>query len=113
MTLLARLVLAGFLLSLGVAAASPAVKPQALEMVCSGGSYKLVSPQEGTFSGAASVLDCPLCVLSGLPPVAPAFAARGTWGAESLPQGGDALVATAFQSGPPPARAPPAVLSSL
>lgn len=41
--LLARLVLAWFLLSLGVAVASPIVLPQSMQLVCSAsGSVKLV-----------------------------------------------------------------------
>ena len=40
---LARLVLAWFALAIGVAVASPLVKPQAIELVCSGnGAIKLL-----------------------------------------------------------------------
>jgi hypothetical protein len=106
MTRLARLVLAGFLLSLGVAAAAPALKPHVLEMVCSGGVYKLVS-QEGGAPGAAA-LDCPLCAPAGLPPVACAPATHGSWGAASLPPRLDPPVATVLPPVLPPARAPPA-----
>ena len=51
---LARLVLAWFVLALGVAVASPLVKPQSWQMVCS----------------AAGVvkMECPLCWLVAAPP---------------------------------------------
>lgn len=70
-SLLARLVLAWFVLSLGVAAASPLVKPQALERVCgTGTSAKLVVLNTDDLSIAAShhVLDCPACLAATLPP---------------------------------------------
>ncbi len=67
MNRMARLVLAGFLLSLGVAIVSPAVQPPRLEMICSGGVMKLLAQVEADASGA-SLLDCPLC----LPGMAPA-----------------------------------------
>lgn len=67
MNRLARLVLAGFLLSLGVAIASPAVQPTRLEMICSGGVMKLLAQDDASTTGA-SLLDCPLC----LPGMAPA-----------------------------------------
>ncbi|MDA7417384.1 DUF2946 domain-containing protein [Xenophilus arseniciresistens] len=71
-TLLARLVLAGFVLSLGVAAASPLVKPQALQLVCSTGSsgakLVLLDDEPGKASTAAHhALDCPACVATALP----------------------------------------------
>ena len=69
---LARFVLAWFVLSIGVAVASPLVQPQAITLVCSaGGAMKmLVTLDDGSAQdlGAAS-LDCPLCLSMGaLPP---------------------------------------------
>jgi hypothetical protein len=67
---LARLVLAWFALSLGVAIASPVVKPQAIELICSGaGVVKVVSQGDdnGTPAGLHT-LDCPLCAATGAPP---------------------------------------------
>lgn len=70
--LLTRLVLVGFVLSLGVAAASPLIKPQSLQLVCSTGtsSAKLVVLDDdqgsaGTLSHHA--LDCPACLALTLP----------------------------------------------
>lgn len=71
-TLLARLVLAGFVLSLGVAVASPLVKPQSLQLVCSTGSSsaKLVVLDDAQGGGATvghHALDCPACLAVTLP----------------------------------------------
>jgi hypothetical protein len=67
---LARLVLVWFVLSLGVAVASPIVHPQAMELICSGsGAIKLlVKTDDGVKEAAGHTLDCPLCAVSGTPP---------------------------------------------
>ena len=73
-TLIARLVLAWFVLSLGVAVASPLLKPLETLMVCtgSGAMTMLVSPDDGSPSeGASSAMDCPMCVLLGAAPPPP------------------------------------------
>lgn len=70
-TLLARLVLAWFVLSLGVAVASPLVQPQALELVCgTGAAAKLVMLDSDGQAVAADhhALDCPACLAATLPP---------------------------------------------
>lgn len=67
---LARLILAWFLLALGVAVASPLVQPKTMQVVCSGaGVVKLVAQaadDQGTPSGHS--LDCPLCLVLDAPP---------------------------------------------
>lgn len=74
---LARLVLAWFVLALGVAAASPLVNPKAMELICSAaGTVKLVQLGEGSGGESSSpglaghLLDCPLCLVGshGAPP---------------------------------------------
>ncbi|RYF74781.1 MAG: hypothetical protein EOO29_24760, partial [Comamonadaceae bacterium] len=83
-TLLARLVLAWFVLSLGVAVASPVVSPQSLELVCgTGAGPKLVMLDSESQALAADhhALDCPACLAATLPPPVvtlqlPASAAR-------------------------------------
>ena len=68
---LTRWMLAWFMLSIGVAIASPLVKPQALELICSGsGAMKvLVYTDDGLQEqNQHSSLDCPLCAATGLPP---------------------------------------------
>jgi hypothetical protein len=113
--LLARLVLAWFALSLGVAVAAPLVKPQSIELVCTGaGAIKLLvkSPDGGTTTAGAT-LDCPLCAsldapppLAGRPPAPPERPVRVVHSAVGAP-----LIA-AVGAAPPPARGPPAPLTS-
>ncbi len=64
LTLLPRLALAWFALSLGVAAASPFIHPQMVEMVCSdGATVKLVlTTDEGTQELDATAMHCALCL---------------------------------------------------
>ncbi|RCW63114.1 DUF2946 family protein [Pseudorhodoferax soli] len=70
-TLLARLVLAWFVLAMGVAVASPLVQPQAMELVCTAsGGVKLVALGDGGAKDGAAVhhtLDCPMCLAATLP----------------------------------------------
>ena len=69
---LARLVLAWFVVSMGVAVASPLVNPQAMELICSGsGAIKLlVKTDDGAQEMQSHSLDCPLCAQVGAPPPA-------------------------------------------
>jgi hypothetical protein len=70
-TFISRLVLAWFVLSLGIAVASPIVKPQDILLVCTGsGAMKmLVKAADGSASEVASnSMDCPLCAPMGAPP---------------------------------------------
>jgi hypothetical protein len=67
-----RPVLVWFVLSLGVAVASPLVAPQSTLLVCSGASVKMVvlDADGGGTEVGHSTLDCPLCAtLSAPPPV--------------------------------------------
>ena len=70
--LLARLVLAWFALVVGFATAAPIVQPQSFEVICSGGTMKLVVPGDAGGEPAATVsLDCPMCMgVAPPPPVA-------------------------------------------
>ena len=110
---LARLVLAWFALTLGVAIASPLINPQAMELVCSGaGALKLVVKADGSTDPASGhTLDCPLCVSFSAPPAAaPAVVAM------ALPHGDFvarvAASRTALRSAAPlPARGPPEQLT--
>jgi hypothetical protein len=66
---IARLVLVWFALSLGVAIASPLVKPESTMLVCTGsGIMKLVASGEDTGKPSTPKLDCPLCATIGAPP---------------------------------------------
>jgi hypothetical protein len=104
---LARLVLAWFALAIGVAVASPLVNPQGIELICSGGSMKLLAKSgEDGAPAAGHTLDCPLCASLDAPPLA-------TQGVLQAPS----LVALVLQpvrasrhvitTAPPPARGPP------
>src|SRR6218665_1229029 len=66
---LVRLVLAGFVMSIGVAVASPMLHPQALELICSGaGVIELRSHTDGgAVPQSGHQPDCPLCVQVGAP----------------------------------------------
>ena len=67
---LARLILAWFVLSLGVAVASPMVNPVAMELVCtsSGAMKVLIKSDDGVKELSSHTLDCPLCASVGTPP---------------------------------------------
>ncbi len=108
---LARFVLAWFVLALGVAAASPLVQPQAVELVCSsGGQIKaMVLSDEGAVEIGASHLDCPLCLTASAPPPLPIVAPQPP---RQPARAWAALALTPLPSAaalPWQARAPPAV----
>jgi hypothetical protein len=68
--LIARFVLVWFALSVGVAVASPIVKPQAMQLICTGtGVMKLLlQSDDGSGETSGATLDCPLCAMLGAPP---------------------------------------------
>ena len=107
--LLARLVLAWLLLSLGVAVASPLVQPQSMQLLCSpaSGGFKLITVDgDGAPVSDTHHLDCPLCLPLSAPP--PAWAPPATQAvpqsAPASPQAATPAVAPAW---PWQARAPP------
>ncbi len=68
---LARLVLAWFALTLGVAVASPVVHPGSMQLICSdSGMVKLVAIDDDGQPASAShqTLDCSLCLGTAPPP---------------------------------------------
>lgn len=84
-----RWMLASFLLSIGVATATPLIQPQTLSMVCStGGSLVVVVSQDGVITPAdeaGHTLQCVLCLPGGAPPVADFVLALPTALAQSRP----------------------------
>ena len=108
---LARFVLAWFVLTLGVAVASPVVHPQAMELICSdAGVYKLVVRGEAEGGLVKNhTLECPLCVMGGgaplvmTGPVLPILfpVAERVQSVVSVPF-------VVYRAAPPPARGPPA-----
>jgi hypothetical protein len=66
-----RLVLAWFVLTMGMAVAAPIVQPQSTVLICSeGGSKMIVVDDDGNqvVDAGHSGLDCPLCLPVVLPP---------------------------------------------
>lgn len=109
-TNITRFMLVWFVLSLGVAVASPIVKPQDLLLVCSasGAAKVLVQNDDGSTSElGASAMDCPLCLTSGAPPAAPQMHVEPvqplSYALQSIP----AAHIAARTAAPLPARGPP------
>jgi hypothetical protein len=66
---LIRLVLAWFVLTLTVAAASPFVAPQSFDLICTGSGLVKMAHADADASSSTHTLDCPTC-LPGLAPTA-------------------------------------------
>ncbi|MDF1486260.1 DUF2946 domain-containing protein [Ramlibacter sp. H39-3-26] len=111
--LLARLALLWFMLSLGVAVASPMVQPRAMELVCSGmGPAKVVvHGEDGSAQDLpAHTLDCPLCLAAGAPPpVPPRLRAQLVQPLAHVPRPAVAAHIAWRTAAPLPARGPPAL----
>ena len=104
---LARLVLAWFALSMGVAAAHALVQPQSAQWLCSGGSMKLVLSDADGEGAAAASLDCPLCGTASAPP--PAAVGLLLHTPAALPGvAAHAAAPRVRKAAPPPGRGPPA-----
>ena len=107
--LIARFVLVWFALSIGVAIASPMVRPQGMQLICSGaGAMKvIVNNEDGKVPATSHTLSCPLCASIGAPTpldiVVFGLAAPQTFAPPIF--GADAVL-FAFAA-PPPARGPP------
>lgn len=106
---LARLVLVWFALSLGVAVASPMVNPVEMELVCtSAGAMKvLVKTDDGVKELSGHTLDCPLCAISGAPPLANRLEAEPPHPLSHALQPLAAAHIAARTAAPLPARGPP------
>ncbi len=112
-TNLARLVLAWFLLTLGVAMASPLVAPSAMELVCSaGGAVKLVAvDRDGDAPSAGPhALDCVLCLGTALPMQAPLASPEGVHPLEHALAPIEAARIASLAGAPLPPRGPPVFL---
>jgi hypothetical protein len=70
LVLRARWVMLWVVLALGVAIASPLVKPQSMELLCTGSGVMklLVTTEDGSQPTQAHGLDCALCMLASAPP---------------------------------------------
>lgn len=110
--LIGRLVLLWFVLSLGVAVASPLVQPKSMELVCSSaGAFKvIVQTDDGAQELGATQMDCPLCVATGAPPpVAPLAEVPVVQPLGLAVQPIPAARLAAATAAPLPARGPPAL----
>jgi hypothetical protein len=110
--LIARLVLVWFVFSVGVAVASPLVKPQAMELICSsaGVMQVLFITDDGGLDAASPGLDCPLCAATSAP--LPPLARLTLEPAQPLAyqrQGISSAHVAALAAAPLPARGPPAI----
>ena len=109
-TNLTRFVLVWFVLSLGVAVASPMVKPQDILLVCSasGTAKVLVQSDDGSTSElGASAMDCPLCMTGGAPPMALQTQVEPAQPLAYALQSVTSAHIAARTAAPPPARGPP------
>lgn len=106
---LMRWVLLWFALSIGVAVASPLVKPVSLSLICSAtGSALVATGDDGSPTDPAhsSTLDCVLCLPTGAPPGALAQARADAGPALGRPLTAQPLVLWRT-TGPTSARDPP------
>jgi len=105
--LLVRLMLAWVALALGVASASPVLDPPQLELVCSGGSMKVLVHDGSGMAHDGHAHDCLLCASGdGPPPVAFSLGFLSASSGSLLLAGWrDALVS--LTTAPLPARGPP------
>ena len=107
-----RLILVWFALSLGAAIASPAVNPQALELICaSNGVMKvLVKNADGSSTEETRrMLDCPMCAPVVAPPPVTTTSLQAAQPLGSVLQTSPATHIAATTAAPPPARGPPAL----
>lgn len=109
--LLARLVLVWFALSIGVAIASPLVKPQAMELICSGAGVMkvLAKTDDGAKELSGHTLDCPLCASLGAPPPVARQVAEPQPSLSHALQPIAAAHIAALTAAPLPARGPPSL----
>jgi len=69
---LIRFVLFLYVLTLGVAIASPLVNPEAMDLICTSSGYKFINKLDAggkkTDAGMSHLLDCPMCMATGITP---------------------------------------------
>jgi hypothetical protein len=108
---IARLVLVWFALSIGVAIASPIIKPQAMELICSGsGAMKvIVKTDDGVKEQSGHTLDCPLCASISAPPPVVRLTVEPIQPLGHVLQSIPAAHIAALIAAPLPARGPPSL----
>lgn len=109
---LARLVLAWFVVTVGVSVASPLVKPSPFQMVCSGGLGMVVLlDEQGQPLKSGTALDCPMCLTIAAPPVAITGMSPPEQSLARACGGVEAARIAALVGAPLPARGPPSLLA--
>lgn len=106
-----RFVLVWFVLALGAAAASPLIRPQTLQLVCSsaGVSTFVGVDHDGKATLGHGLAQCPLCIVAGAPPPWQP-PPRLVQVPAAAPPDVIVLERTASRAAPPlPARGPPAL----
>jgi hypothetical protein len=111
-TALARWVLLGFVLSLGVAIASPIINPQATQLICTatGGMKVIVTTADGSTEVASQSMDCPLCVSIIAPPPVLKMSFEPAQPLSYALQPIPAAIIAQRTAAPPPGRGPPRFL---
>jgi Protein of unknown function (DUF2946) len=106
---LARWAMLGFMLSLGVAIASPMVNPQSTQLICSasGGMKVIVTSADGSTEVASQSMDCPLCVSIIAPPPVLKSGFETVQPLSYALQPIPAAILAQRTAAPPPARGPP------
>jgi hypothetical protein len=106
---LAKLVLAWFVLSIGVAMASPIVLPQRMELLCAGSGITklLVKTADGTEAAPSHGVHCALCVQASAPPPARPAAAVPPHPLSYAAQAATVSRTAVRTAAPPPGRGPP------
>ena len=107
---IARFVLVWFALTVGAAIASPLVKPQAFDLICSGSGVMKILPKtdDGKVPMAGLTMDCPLCASTGAPPPVVRVSAVLHQPLSYALQATPAAHIAARTAAPLPARGPPA-----
>jgi hypothetical protein len=105
----ARFVLLWFALSIGVAIASPLIKPQAMELICTsaGATKLLIKTDDGVKEVSGHTLECPLCATLSAPPPVARLTAEPAQPLGYVLQSIPAAHVTARTAAPLPARGPP------
>ena len=108
--LIARFVLVWFALSIGVAIASPIVKPQSIEVICSGSGVMklLIKSDEGSKVVSLHTLDCSLCATGYAPPPIMQWIVVPVQSLAHVLQSIPAAHIASRTAVPPPGRGPPA-----
>ena len=106
---LTRFVLIWFVLSIGAAMASPMIKPQPMEVICTGsGAMKvLVQTDDGFRELVTLSMDCPLCATVGAPPPCAHPVVEPSLPLAYLARGIPAARLASLTAAPLPARGPP------